>query len=63
MDVSDVDRCVWVYGRARDERLHVRDKDDLIDAVHVHRAQLVRTDPTRSGSTQFTERHHTTVIP
>ena len=62
VDISDVDRRVWVYGRARDERVHLWDEDDLIDAVHMHRAQLVRTDPTRRAASQFTERHCATLV-
>jgi len=55
VDVSDVDGCVGVDGRAGDECVQLGDVDDLIDAVYVHRAQLVRSDPTRGAASQLAE--------
>ena len=59
VDVSNVDGRDRVDRRARDERVHIEHKHDLIDSVNVHGAELVRADPTRRAASQLTECHHT----
>jgi len=61
VDVTDVDGSGGIDGRAGDERVELRHENDLTDAAHVHRAQLVRSDPTRRSACQLAKSHRPTL--
>jgi len=63
VDVADVDGRLRIDGRARDESVELDDEDDLVDAVHVDRAELVSTHSTdrATGASQLAERHRITI--